>query len=586
MFLNRSVKLRLAASLGLCVALLVGVGALGIYSSRQGQEDLRDTYTNNLIPIQMLGVVNNGILMNRIQLNAALINEDPALIPAIRAKVDAQVQKVDGDWAKYKKASVPDAREQGARNSYEQHVATLRNNFNHALDLAAAGQFAEAERVLSDEVRADYGLVLADLEQVIDSNVDAAAENFETGQSDYAFMSTLLMGTMALAIGLAIALAFWLIRGIMMPLSKAREFAESLAEGRLDADIDVTCKDEFGDMLGALQGMKLKLAEVVNAVRLNADSVSMSSAEISQGNNDLNRRTQEQAASLEETAASMEEITTTVRQNADNATRADELVNGVSQKAENGGRVAQEAVGAMSEISASSQQIAGIVGMIDTIAFQTNLLALNAAVEAARAGEQGRGFAVVASEVRTLASRSADAAREIKQLVEQSVVRVEAGSALVVTAGQSLDEISSGVSQVRTLVSEIATASKEQAQGIDQINTAISQMDGVTQQNASLVEQSTAASQSLEDQARELLQQMAFFKVDNTRPMTPKRPAVKADAPSRSHQPAAPSRPVAKKPTATRALAPASSAPVAKTPAQPARRSVATVDNDDDWTEF
>ena len=258
--------------------------------------------------------------------------------------------------------------------------------------------------------------------------------------------------------------------------------------------------------------MEVKVSQVVMSVRHNAESVNGAAEEIAHGTEDLSSRTQQQAASIEETAASMDEITSTVRQNADNASEAEKLVHAVTQQANAGGEIASNAVNAMEGINASSRKIAGIVGLIDQIAFQTNLLALNASVEAARAGENGRGFAVVAGEVRNLAGRSANAAKEIKQLVEESIDLVGNGSTLVNQAGKALEDIVIGVQRVSLLMGEIATASHEQSQGIDQVNTAVAQLDSVTQQNASLVEESSAACRSLQIQAEALMKEVAFFK--------------------------------------------------------------------------
>jgi methyl-accepting chemotaxis protein len=302
----------------------------------------------------------------------------------------------------------------------------------------------------------------------------------------------------------------------MTPLGKAQALANAMAEGRLDNDVDASAKDEFGVMLRALKSMEAKFSQVVMSVRNNAESVNVAADEIVLGTDDLSRRTQEQASSIEQTAASMDEITSTVRQNADNASEADKLVHDVNQQANAGGEIAGQAIKAMEGINASSRKIAGIVGLIDEIAFQTNLLALNASVEAARAGEQGRGFAVVANEVRNLAGRSADAAKDIKKLVEESIGQVDNGSSLVNQAGKSLEGIVHGVKRVSVLMGEIATASREQSQGIEQVNTAVSQMDSVTQQNASLVEESSAAGRSLQSQAEALLKEVSFFRGTTT----------------------------------------------------------------------
>ena len=262
-----------------------------------------------------------------------------------------------------------------------------------------------------------------------------------------------------------------------------------------------------------MQDMDGKLSDIVGSVRIGADSVGSAARQISSGNDDLSQRTQEQASALEETASSMEEMTATVKQNADNARQASQLAVGAREQADRGGNVVGRAVSAMSEISDSSRRIADIIDVIDEIAFQTNLLALNAAVEAARAGEQGRGFAVVATEVRNLAQRSATAAKEIKDLIGDSVEKVKAGTVLVDESGKSLTEIVASVKRVADIVAEISAASEEQASGIDQVNNAVTQMDTTTQQNAALVEEAAAASKAMEQQAQLLVEKVSYFAV-------------------------------------------------------------------------
>ena len=297
-------------------------------------------------------------------------------------------------------------------------------------------------------------------------------------------------------------------------LIKVSEVAQKAADGDLTNRVELSSKDELGQLAKAFNSMMDNLTKVVGDVRQAAEHVSTGSAEITQGNEDLSQRTSQQASALEETSASMEEMTSTIKQNADNAKQANQLAVAAREVAEKGGAVTENAVNAMSEINKSSKKIADIINVIDEIAFQTNLLALNAAVEAARAGEQGRGFAVVASEVRNLAGRSATAAKEIKTLINESVQKVSDGSDLVNQSGQTLDEIVNSVKRVTDIISEISAASQEQAAGIDQVNKAVIQMDQSTQQNAALVEETTSASQSMRQQAGELLQQVAFFKTD------------------------------------------------------------------------
>ncbi|MGB3450064.1 MAG: methyl-accepting chemotaxis protein [Giesbergeria sp.] len=324
--------------------------------------------------------------------------------------------------------------------------------------------------------------------------------------------SQMLLGVgAAVAVALGALLAILVTRSIVLPMQQGRKAAESIADGDLTQPLDTTASDETGQLLQALATMQGKLAGIVNNVRRNAEGVATASAEIAHGNNDLSARTEQQASALEETSASMEQLGSTVRQNADNARQANQLAVSASTVAAQGGEVVAQVVQTMKGINDSSQKIADIISVIDGIAFQTNILALNAAVEAARAGEQGRGFAVVASEVRSLAGRSADAAKEIKALIGASVERVEAGSALVDRAGATMTEVVQAIRRVTDIVGEISAASSEQSAGVGQVGEAITQMDQATQQNAALVEESAAAADSLRTQAAQLVQAMSVF---------------------------------------------------------------------------
>jgi methyl-accepting chemotaxis protein len=319
-----------------------------------------------------------------------------------------------------------------------------------------------------------------------------------------------ICGLFMLAAGL---MAYALTRSITRPLKRAVDIADRVAEGDLTSTIEVDSKDEVGQLTSALKRMNTSLQSIVADVRTGTDAISHASKEISTGNADLSHRTEEQASSLEETASSMEELTSTVKQNAENAAEANRLAASASQVAVKGGEVVGEVVQRMTAINESSKKIADIIGVIDGIAFQTNILALNAAVEAARAGEQGRGFAVVASEVRTLAQRSAGAAKEIKQLISDSVHEVADGTRLVAEAGKTIGEVVTSVQRVSEIVADISAATKEQSSGIEQVNQAIMQMDNVTQQNAALVEQAAAAAESMEEQAGELARAVSSFRL-------------------------------------------------------------------------
>jgi methyl-accepting chemotaxis protein len=309
-----------------------------------------------------------------------------------------------------------------------------------------------------------------------------------------------------------VALGSFATLSITRPIHRAVEVAECVAEGDLTTPIRVAARDETGRLLAALQRMQASLGRMVGAVRENADGVATASAQIAQGTNDLSSRTEEQASAIEQTSASMEELGSTVRGNADHARQASELARAASAVALEGGEVVGQVVATMKEIDESSRRIAEITGVIDGIAFQTNILALNAAVEAARAGEQGRGFAVVASEVRSLAQRSAAAAKDIKSLIESSVERVRHGSELVTRAGATMQAVVGSVQRVTEVAGEISHSSAEQSAGVAQIGEAVTQMDQATQQNAALVEESAAAAESLREQARRLLQAVSVFR--------------------------------------------------------------------------
>ena len=310
-------------------------------------------------------------------------------------------------------------------------------------------------------------------------------------------------------------MAVWLNikQTLISPLNRLIDNIRHIASGDLVKRIEVQGTNEMGELADSLRHMQGELVRTVGDVRNGANAIYSGASEIAMGNNDLSSRTEQQAASLEETAASMEQLTATVKQNAENARQASHLALSASETAQKGGKVVDNVVQTMRDIAGSSQKIADIISVIDGIAFQTNILALNAAVEAARAGEQGRGFAVVAGEVRNLAQRSAQAAREIKSLIEDSVGRVEVGSTLVESAGETMGEIVNAVTRVTDIMGEIASASDEQSRGIDQVGLAVAEMDRVTQQNASLVEESAAAAAALEEQASRLTQAVAVFRI-------------------------------------------------------------------------
>ena len=391
--------------------------------------------------------------------------------------------------------------------------AKLRPEFDKVIALAEASSEKDAASYLQTAVQGPQNQWFSDIQAMIELQEKQNRQSIDAMRADYTLTLEILLGLTVAAVALATFSAWYATHSITGPLGQAVAVAQRVAAGDLTAEIRPASKDETGMLISALRTMNDNLTGIVREVRSGTDTVATASSQIATGNLELSSRTEQQASSLEETASAMEELTSTVGHNASNARQASALASQASEIAARGGSVVGDVVQKMAGINESSKRIVDIISVIDGIAFQTNILALNAAVEAARAGEQGRGFAVVASEVRGLAQRSAAAAKEIKTLIDDSVSKVADGSSLVTQAGATMQEVVSSVRQVTDIVQEISVASQEQTEGIGQINTAMTQMDQVTQQNAALVEQAAAAAGALEDQAARLRQTVSVFKV-------------------------------------------------------------------------
>ncbi|HEY0957175.1 MAG TPA: methyl-accepting chemotaxis protein [Roseateles sp.] len=414
-------------------------------------------------------------------------------------------------------------------------------------------------------------------------NEKLAAQATSSAEAAYRRVLTIFGVASIAALILGVFAALSITRSITAPLARASEAVKAVAGGDLTQRLHASSGDELGQLLSSLDDMTQNLARMVSGVRQGCEQINVASAEIAQGNADLSARTESQASSLEETAASVEQMAAQIKANADNARQADQLANHASETARAGGEAVGEVVSTMDAISQSSRKISDIIGTIDGIAFQTNILALNAAVEAARAGEQGRGFAVVAGEVRLLAQRSAEAAKEIKSLIGDSVTKVESGSAQVLSARDTIVQMVNEVRKVTDLVGEITVSSREQSEGVGQINAAVSQLDQATQQNAALVEQTAAAAESMRQQSSRLNEAVAAFRVDGSA-AAPVRSAPKP-APRPAPKPAASSRPPAAKPLskpAVKAVATPQPAPVAP----PKSAAPAPSASEGDWETF
>ena len=439
-----------------------------------------------------------------------------------RAEIERQAQKIAAarklytdSWAALQKFT-PSEAARPIRARIQQGEEQAQPLFEKVIALAQAGQDREAIELLLTGLIPVSNRWLEAIEENVVLQKKSSEAAFVAAQESYADAQNLLIAAALLSLLLSAGLAWAITRSITQPMNAAVDAAQGVAEGNLTVPLQAVGQDESAKLVHTLQTMQGKLSDIVSEVRINAASLATASEEIAQGNQDLSARTEKQASALEQTAASMEQLNATVQSNAEYAKEANRLAISASAVAAQGGEVVAEVVNTMKGINESSRQIADIISVIDSIAFQTNILALNAAVEAARAGDQGRGFAVVASEVRSLAGRSAQAAKEIKTLIGASVERVGHGTDLVDKAGTTMTEVVQAIQKVTVLVGDISAASREQSQGVSEVGEAIMQMDQVTQQNAAMVEEMAAAAASLNSQAQQLVSTVSVFTLNES----------------------------------------------------------------------
>ena len=515
---NLKIGTRLWLGFSLVIILLIVLVAISLVRMHSAQERIDNILSDRYRKISLItqvkynvALIHQHMRMALIESNADGVKREAEEMNALRGKNKELLDIFD------KIINVPRARElfNDIIKARGEDLAAQKE----LLALAGEGKAEEAKAVLNGRVREMERAYVKAMNDMVDLQNKKMEEESALCKEEFAQARNMLITIALAAIVLAVLAAWYVTRSITYPMNEALELAKRVAEGDLTANIEVKSSDETGQLMQALKDMNASLAKIVIEVRAGTVSIATASEQIASGNQDLSSRTEQQAGSLEETASSMEELTSTVKQNADNARQANHLAMSASDVAIKGGTVVSQVVDTMSSINESAKRIVEIIGVIDGIAFQTNILALNAAVEAARAGEQGRGFAVVAAEVRNLAQRSANAAKEIKALIGDSVEKVDAGTKLVDQAGATMDEVVTSVKRVTDIIAEITSASGEQSSGIEQINQAITQMDNVTQQNAALVEEAAAAAEALREQARRLVQAVGVFKLEGMRQM-------------------------------------------------------------------
>ncbi|CAE6725589.1 hypothetical protein R69746_01784 [Paraburkholderia aspalathi] len=594
-----TIKARIGLTMAFLAALLVAIGVFGLFGMSRSNDAYKDTFANAMPSAVNIGNAELFAARERLALDRAAFMMGTPEVASTIERARAMRAASDMWWKKYM-----DLPRDTGEDRLAQDVIARRDALHQQLESFSAIITANDQGKVVDGAKR-LQVAYNDLSTADDAlrkfQFESAKQGYDSAQSSFEVFRMVSVGALLVGVLAAVLSYLTLSRAIARPLEAALGHFDAISAGDLRRPVVVTSRDEMGQLLEGIAKMQRSLTETVRTVRSGSESIATATREIAAGNIDLSSRTEEQASALQETASSMEELTGTVKQNADNARQASSLAANASEIANKGSAVVGQVVGTMGDINQSSAKIADIISIIEGIAFQTNILALNAAVEAARAGEEGRGFAVVAGEVRSLAQRSSAAAKEIKELIDTSVERVQSGSALVDEAGRTMTEIIGAVQRVTDIMGEIAAASEEQSSGIDQVARAVTQMDEVTQQNAALVEEAAAAASSLEDQAGKLRSAVAVFQLEESgfkapvsaapkRAAAPVRPAAARKVPhavphavshavSHSASQATPAARTSAAPAATQA--PAAAAPT-KAPA----RAVASAGSDQDWETF
>ncbi|HSW07200.1 methyl-accepting chemotaxis protein [Aquabacterium sp.] len=509
------IRAKLLGGFVLVLVIALAQSLLSIHRLGAVNEKSSDLATVWLPSVKQLGDLGTELGASRVTLMKLLLVENPMAVDAIEAEMKRGQARLDKQRAAYAQ-DFSSAEDKALYEQFDRQLKAAQALNPELFTMMRQMRTDEARQLGGGTATKLYDEASATLDKLIAMNAAAATQASASAGLAYRQGLAVLLGSLLIMAALALSIGWVLSAKLTRAASQAVRTAEQIADGDLSQPIASTSHDEMGLLLDALAKMQHRLRDIVAGVRQNAENVATASAEIAFGNNDLSVRTEQQASALQQTSSSMDHLAGTVRQNADSAVQANQLALSASTVAVSGGEVVNRVVETMKGINESSRKISDIIGVIDGIAFQTNILALNAAVEAARAGEQGRGFAVVASEVRSLAQRSADAAKQIKMLISTSVERVEHGTQLVDQAGSTMQDVVASIRRVTQIVGEISAASSQQSAGVGQIGEAIGQMDHSTQQNAALVEQSAAAAESLKEQAQRLNDAMHVFKLQAT----------------------------------------------------------------------